>query len=453
MASIPRGIRVINWKNADKSMSVRYRIRVERKGFTVDRSFDDLERARIFLEDTKTPDGRLRIAQGRDKATIVVSEMERLAEEYITEGRATLGDAIDSYLRDYVTPNLKSPVDKVLRSAKVNRDRLQYCKTIKVGRVKAGFSIPSGALASLRSKAKGYELTPIGEIFLDELTEQETTEYIRVRLAVGLAKSTVRREIGALQSVVNKLRYTDNKAWKKLNGENPFQKCDKALLKGGDRRRRRVISVDEEEALLKELKACRNKEMPLIFSLALSTGMRRAEVLGLEWQQVDLKRGVIYLEPDQTKSREDRMVILLPEAIKALKAVPKKDERLFHYTIEGFKTVFSRVVKRAGLVDVKLHDTRRSFISRVLNEITASPVSIADMIGAKSIGNLQRTTLNPLKQASIIEAKIIRTEEDLRLIVGHKNSQTTARYANTAPSKSQSPVVAKKAKKKVQSNE
>ena len=433
MATIPRGIRVINWKNADKSMSVRYRVRVERIGFKVERSFDDLERARIFLEDTKTPEGRLRIAQGRDKATAMVSEMERLATEYITEGRATLGDAIDSYLRDYVTPNLESPIDKVVRTAKVNRDRLKHCKTIKIGFIKTGYSVPSGALAALRTKAKGFAMQSIGDFFIDELTEQETTEYIRVRLAGGAAQSTVRREIGALQSVVNKLRFTDNKAWKKLNGENPFQKCDKTLLKGGDKRRRRVISPAEEEALLKELKACRNKEMPLIFSLALSTGMRRSEVLGLQWQQVDLKRGVIYLEPDQTKSREDRMVILLPEAIKAIKSIPKKDERLFHYTIEGFKTVFSRVVKRAGLVDIKLHDTRRSFISRVLTEITASPVTIADMIGAKSIGNLQRTTLNPLKQSAIIDAKRMRTEEDLRMVVGHKNSQTTARYANTAP--------------------
>jgi integrase len=444
MATIPRGIRVINWKNADKSMSIRYRVRVERIGFKVERSFDDLERARIFLDDTKTPEGRLRIAQGRDKASAMVSEMERLAFEYITEGRATLGDAINSYLRDYVTPNLKSPLDKVVRTAKVNRDRLNHCKKIKVGHVKAGFSIPSGALAGLRSKAKGFELTPIGDLFLDEITEQETTEYIRVRLAGGVAQSTVRREIGALQSVVNKLRFTDNKAWKKLSGENPFQKCDKTLLKGGDRRRRRVISSAEEEALLKELKACRNKEMPLIFSLALSTGMRRAEVLGLQWQQVDLKRGVIYLEPDQTKSREDRMVILLPEAVKAIKSIPKKDERLFHYTIEGFKTVFSRVVKRAGLVDIKLHDTRRSFISRVLTEITASPVTIADMIGAKSIGNLQRTTLTPLKQASIIDAKRMKTEEDLRMVVGHANPQTTARYANTSSQKGKAKLVKRK---------
>ena len=63
----------------------------------------------------------------------------------------------------------------------------------------------------------------------------------------GRAKSTVKREIYALQGVVNKLRFTDNKAWKRLNGHNPFAEADKAKVKGGERRRRRIISPDEEE--------------------------------------------------------------------------------------------------------------------------------------------------------------------------------------------------------------
>lgn len=82
-ATIPRGIQVIDWKNADKSRFIRYRVRVERGDFVVDRSFVDLERARLFLEDTKTPQGRLLIAPGRDRANLVVDEVECLAAEFI----------------------------------------------------------------------------------------------------------------------------------------------------------------------------------------------------------------------------------------------------------------------------------------------------------------------------------------------------------------------------------
>lgn len=140
--------------------------------------------------------------------------------------------------------------------------------------------------------------------------------------------------------------------------------------------------------LLTELRKCRNPEMPMIFALAISTGMRRAELLGLHWSQVDLNRGVIHLDADQTKASEDRMVILLPEAREAFKAIPRVDGRVFHYKIEGFKTNFQRVLKRAGLSDIHLHDTRRSFISRVLKNITASPVATADMVGARSVSGI-----------------------------------------------------------------
>ena len=437
MASIPRGIRVIEWKNADKSRSIRYRVRVERGDFIVDRSFghDELDRAKIFLEDTKTPQGRLLIAQGRDRASLMVSEIERLAAEFVIEGRCTLNHAINSYLKTYVDPKIKCGVDKVQQTAKAAKARLENCRTIKISYIKQGFVEPSGPLASLRALATGYAIKPIGEFYLDELNAQHTTEYIDARLKEGRAKSTVKREIYALQSVVNKLSYTDNKAWRKLNGHNPFAMADKTLVKGGERRRRRLISPEEEEALLVELRACKNMEMALIFAVAISTGMRRAEVLGLLWSQIDLERGVINLMADQTKADEDRLVILLPEAIAALQLIPVVDERVFHYKIEGFKTNFRRVLQRAGLKDIHMHDTRRSFISRVLKDITSSPVAIADMIGARSISNLQKRSIDRIRQVNTIDAGHIGSEEELRSIVGHRDGQTTARYTNLAPMK------------------
>jgi integrase len=437
--SIPRGIRVIDWKNADKSRSIRYRVRVERGDFVVDRSFADLERAKLFLEDTKTPQGRLLIAQGRDRATLMVDEVERLAAEFVKEGRCTLSHAIDSYLRAYVNPKLDSDVDKERVTAKAAKARLQFCKTVRIPYIKPGFVVPSGPLASLKQFAKGYDEKPIGDFYIDDLTEQEATEYINARLREGKANSTIKRDIYALQSVVNKLRYTDNKSWKRLNGHNPFVMADKSKLKGGERRRRRIISEAEEDMLLTELRKCRNPEMPMIFALAISTGMRRAELLGLHWSQVDLDRGVIHLDADQTKASEDRLVILLPEAQEAFKAIPRVDDRVFHYKIEGFKTNFQRVLKRAGLSDIHMHDTRRSFISRVLKTITVSPVAIADMVGARSVSNLERRTIDRIRQHDMVEAGAIKTEQELRWTVHHKDGQTTSRYANMAPDRVKQP--------------
>ena len=58
--SILRGIRVIDWKNADKCRFIRYSVRVKRGEFNP----GDLERAKLLLLNTKTPHGPLAIPQG-----------------------------------------------------------------------------------------------------------------------------------------------------------------------------------------------------------------------------------------------------------------------------------------------------------------------------------------------------------------------------------------------------
>lgn len=177
----------------------------------------------------------------------------------------------------------------------------------------------------------------------------------------------------------------------------------------------------------------------------MSTGMRMAEVLGLLWSQIDLERGVINLDADQTKADEERLVILLPEAVEAFKAIPRADgdDCVFHYKIEGFKSVFRRVLTRAKLEGIRMHDTRRSFISRVLRDITSSPVVIADMIGARSVANLQKRSIERIRQSEMIESGAIQTEEQLRWVVHHKDGQTTARHANLAPAKAPEPAAPK----------
>lgn len=72
------------------------------------------------------------------------------------------------------------------------------------------------------------------------------------------------------------------------------------------------------------------------------------------------------------------------------------------------------MLKRAGLADIHMHDTRRSFISRVLKSITSSPVAIADMVGARSVSNLERRTIDRIWRNDMIEAGAIHTEQELR---------------------------------------
>jgi len=430
MAAIPRGIMAISRKNADKSISIRYRIRQKRESFNIDRYFDDLELAKLFLEDTKTPEGRLAILQGKDRATIRPALIQAEVDNILTNGRITLGNAIDSYVRKYIEPKIQSPIDKVQRTAKVNKSRLTVCKRVLVGRIKPGHLTPSGAFAGLKEKSKGWEYVEIGSMFIDEMNEEHTTGYILARQADGIANSTIKREVGAMQSCINKLIHTDNKAHRSLNGYNPFTKADKTLIKGGNKRRRRVITDDEEEKLLDLMRKLRNKEVPIIFALGLETGMRRAELLAIRWDQVDLEGYTIDLDPEQAKSCEERLISLSDEAVAALNALKKKDERCFHFKIEGFKTSWRRLVKGSGIENLRFHDLMRSAISRMLIETTSNSVTIAAMLGAKSVRSLETSMINPLKQAQAAKRSGARSQQEIKDMVGHSSDDMNLSYAN-----------------------
>lgn len=429
--TIPRGIQEVRWKTANGERVTKYRIQIKRKDFQVDRFFDDVGAAKLFLEDSKTPAGRLGILKGQDRATMRTHAIEEEVANILSASRITLGNAIDSYLRVYVNPGLESTVDKVQRTAKVNKSRLVKCKEILVGHIAAGYLVPSGPFASLKEKAKGYKKVPIGSIYLDEMTEEHTTGYIRERLSQSIAKSTIKREIGAMQTCVNKLRYTDNKAWLSLKGQNPFKAVDKSLIKGGARKRRRVITEAEEETLLGLMRAYRNKEVPIIFALGLETGLRRAELLAITWEQVNLEQGFIDLEPDQSKIGEERLIPLSKEAVAAIGQLTPKDANLFHYKIEGFKTAIYRIFKGSEIENVRFHDVRRTCISRLLRDVTSSSVAIADRIGARSARSIESSMIEPLKKAAAI-GKDAMTEADVMNMAGHSNKETHLGYTNIA---------------------
>ena len=76
------------------------------------------------------------------------------------------------------------------------------------------------------------------------------------------------------------------KEWGWLDS-NPMLKVTKPKQPQG---RVRFLSDDEREALLRECKASNHRDLYLALVLALSTGARQMESMGLHWDQIDLNR-------------------------------------------------------------------------------------------------------------------------------------------------------------------
>ncbi len=161
------------------------------------------------------------------------------------------------------------------------------------------------------------------------------------------------------------------------------------------RGRVRFLSPEEREQLLQ---ACSESASPLLLPivvLALSTGMRQNEILGLTWQDVDLERGRALLH--ETKNGERRVITIAGRALKLLQELAAKRDPAHCLLFPGtdgvspirMRSAWDTAVRRAGLVDFRFHDLRHSAAS-YLAMSQATPSEIADVLGHKTLQMVKR---------------------------------------------------------------
>jgi integrase len=132
--------------------------------------------------------------------------------------------------------------------------------------------------------------------------------------------------------------------------------------------RNRCLSADEEARLMKALPAWMR---PLVV-VAIHTGMRRGELLGLRWEDIDLDSRQLRIRRD--KAGDGRWVVLNSEAVEALKTAKRRSVAgpLVFCTPEGhslatnFKRYWQPAVRTAGLTAFRFHDLRHTFASRLV---------------------------------------------------------------------------------------
>ena len=139
--------------------------------------------------------------------------------------------------------------------------------------------------------------------------------------------------------------------------------------------------------------------------LLILTGCRRGEILGLRWEEVDLKARELRLPDTKTGPR---VVPLSPAAVELLAGLRRSGAS--RWVIPGRKpgahmvrlgNAWRLLRKRAGLHDVRLHDLRHSFASSALALGESLPM-IARLLGHRQIASTARYA--HLARASVHEA-------------------------------------------------
>ena len=130
------------------------------------------------------------------------------------------------------------------------------------------------------------------------------------------------------------------------------------------RRRVRWLTRDQAGRLLDELP--HHQRQVVLF--ALVTGLRQGNVLGLEWEQVDVDRRIAWIHADQAKARRVIRVPLSAAALQILKTCRGAHPR-FVFTFRGRPLrsantrAWKRALERAGIEGFRWHDLRHTWAS------------------------------------------------------------------------------------------
>ena len=145
-------------------------------------------------------------------------------------------------------------------------------------------------------------------------------------------------------------------------------------------KRVRWISREEAERLLAQLPP----HQAAMARFALATGLRQRNVCRLEWSQVDLKKRLAWIHPDQAKARKAIGVPLNEEAMSVLRAqLGQHEDFVFTYEGEPVMQVNTKAwraaVRAAGLKDFRWHDLRHTWASWHVQ--AGTPLNVVQELG------------------------------------------------------------------------
>ena len=260
----------------------------------------------------------------------------------------------------------------------------------------------------------------LGDNYLANVDEIKINDYLARLKVVGSrpgrkppSLSTLNRYLVALSIL---FRHARDWGWTKTNPVRDAKRYKEP---------RGVIRFLDEEERARLLKACQEDEykpLHLIVVLAISTGMRKGELMSLTWKQIDLATGTIILT--RTKNGECRRVNARGLALDLLRehAKVRRIDSLFLFPGEKdspekeckkvkmsdryfyINKPWLRTLKRAQIENFRFHDLRHTCASYLAMH-GASHLEIAEVLGHKTLAMVKRYShLADSHTASLVEA-------------------------------------------------
>jgi integrase len=223
---------------------------------------------------------------------------------------------------------------------------------------------------------------------LDRITADRLNAYVRERLTAGHKPGYINSDLAALRAFFSTVEHIMPNPLK-THGDRSRQ-----VFIPNRSERTRMLTDEEEARLWKTL----TPELQPIVLLALHTGLRLEEVLGLRWAEVDRARRLLILPPDRTKTDEPRLLPLNHPVMTMLEDLWSRwagGEHVFLNRLglpyKDPHHIWRRAVQRAGIDNFRFHDLRHTFASRLILAGVGLE-TVQELLGHRSITMTRRYT-------------------------------------------------------------
>jgi integrase len=264
--------------------------------------------------------------------------------------------------------------------------------------------------------------TKAGSEMLDAITPARIAEYRNELLATPKQRGGGKRSGADVNRTIAALSSAMSHAVKELGWieRNPCERVTKQKEAGG---RIRFLSDEELPRLLDAVRASPHPDLLPAVLLALTTGARSGEILGLRWSQIDFKRRAITLHQGETKNNSGRALPLSGEIVELLQARDKirkiDDDRVFP-PADGVKELGLREPWKVALVQAGI-DVRPATRSG-----RAKKDAPLEMTSDFRWHDLRHTAASYLTMAGVSAIEVAR-------VLGHKTLSMSLRYSHLAP--------------------
>ncbi len=212
---------------------------------------------------------------------------------------------------------------------------------------------------SALDKFFGYSSANQGSLVVS-ITVDKIREFMRKRQGEKTGNAAINRSLALLRRMFNIAR---------TDGKIQFMPVVRLLKEPPARKG--FVELEQFEAVLSKLP----EHLRPLATFLYYCGVRVGEAKQIVWSQIDLKKALVRLEGEQTKTSEARIIPLPDVLVSVLKDVKLKEGLVFD--CRGLRDEWSKAVKAAEMPNLLIHDLRRSAIRNLIAAGVAEKVAMS----------------------------------------------------------------------------